>query len=120
MIKKLLVSLLILCMAFSAAACSPSITGSSPSATGLKPETEAAATPTPEPTPVPTVIEQENPFEWLEEYDRGAVKGYDNLNITGVDALGRVIKAAGAKNDKCSVGIFYNAALGFHDKSGIY
>ena len=96
--KKLLTCLLTLCMALSAAACSPGSTESSPSSTGLATETGAAATPTPEPTPEPTVIDQENPFEWLEEYDRGAVKGYDVLNITGVDALGRVINTAEAKN----------------------
>ena len=100
------------------AACSPQNAQSSPSSSSLTPSAQTA--PISGSTPAPTVIEQENPFEWLEEYDRGAVKGYDNLNITGVDALGRVIKAAGAKNGRCSVGIFYNAALGFHDKSGIY
>ena len=118
--KKLLTCLLTLCMALSAAACSPGGTESSPSSTGLAPETDAAATPTPEPTPEPTVIDQENPFEWLEEYDRGAVKGYDVLNITGVDALGRVINTAEAKNENYQVGMFYNAANGFATVDGIY
>lgn len=120
MMKKLLICLLALCMALSAAACSPDGTESSPSSTGLAPETDAAATPTPEPTPEPTVIDQENPFEWLEEYDRGAVKGYDVLNITGVDALGRVINTAEAKNENYQVGMFYNAANGFATVDGIY
>ena len=118
--KKLLICLLALIMLSSAAACSPEGTDISPSATGLAPQTEAAVTPTPEPTPTPTVIDQDNPFEWLEEYDRGAVKGYDNLNITGVDALGRVIDAAAAKNQDYSVGMFYNAANGFAKVEGIY
>ncbi len=118
--KKLLTCLLTLCMALSAAACSPGGTESSPSSTGLAPETGAAATPTPEPTPEPTVIDQENPFEWLEEYDRGAVKGYDVLNITGVDSLGRVINTAAAKDESKSVGIFYTAGMGFSKVDGIY
>ena len=118
--KKLLTCLLTLCMALSAAACSPGGTESSPSSTGLAPETDAAATPTPEPTPEPTVIDQENPFEWLEEYDRGAVKGYDVLNITGVDSLGRVINTAAAKDESKSVGIFYTAGMGFSKVDGIY
>ena len=118
--KKLLTCLLTLCMALSAAACSPGSTESSPSSTGLAPETGAAATPTPEPTPEPTVIDQENPFEWLEEYDRGAVKGYDVLNITGVDSLGRVINTAAAKDESKSVGIFYTAGMGFSKVDGIY
>ena len=120
MMKKLLICLLALCMALSAAACSPDGTESSPSSTGLAPETGAAATPTPEPTPEPTVIDQENPFEWLEEYDRGAVKGYDVLNITGVDSLGRVINTAAAKDESKSVGIFYTAGMGFSKVDGIY
>ena len=120
MMKKLLICLLALCMALSAAACSPDGTESSPSSTGLAPETDAAATPTPEPTPEPTVIDQENPFEWLEEYDRGAVKGYDVLNITGVDSLGRVINTAAAKDESKSVGIFYTAGMGFSKVDGIY
>ena len=45
MMKKLLICLLALCMALSAAACSPDGTESSPSSTGLAPETDAAATP---------------------------------------------------------------------------
>ena len=118
--KKLLVYLLALCTLGTTAACSPGGAKNSPSATGLEPQTGAALPPAPEPTPTPTVIDQDNPFEWLEEYDRGAVKGYDNLNITGVDALGRIIKAAGAKDEKKSVGIFYTAAMGFHNNKGIY
>ena len=118
--KKLLVYLLALCTLGTTAACSPGGAKNSPSATGLEPQTGAALPPAPEPTPAPTVIDQDNPFEWLEEYDRGAVKGYDNLNITGVDALGRIIKAAGAKDEKKSVGIFYTAAMGFHNNKGIY
>ena len=98
--KKLLVYLLALRTLGTTAACSPGGAKNSPSATGLEPQTGAALPPAPEPTPTPTVIDQDNPFEWLEEYDRGAVKGYDNLNITGVDALGRIIKAAGAKDEK--------------------
>ena len=118
--KKLLICLLALIMLSSAAACSPEGTDISPSATGLEPQPGAALPPAPEPTPTPTVIDQDNPFEWREEYDRGAVKGYDNLNITGVDALGRVIDAAAAKNQDYSVGMFYNAANGFAKVEGIY
>ncbi len=100
------------------AACSPQNAQSSPSSSSLTPSAQTA--PTSGSTPAPTVIEQKNPFEWLEEYDRGAVKGYDNLNITGVDALGRVIEAAQAKNEDYQVGLFYNAANGFAKVDGIY
>ena len=54
------------------AACSPQNAQSSPSSSSLTPSAQTA--PTSGSTPAPTVIEQENPFEWLEEYDRGAVK----------------------------------------------
>ena len=120
MFKKLMICLLTLCLTGSFAACTPGEIQSSPSSTGLSPEATLTPAPTPEPTPKPTVIDQENPHEWLEEYDRGAVKGYDNLSITGIDSLGRVIKTSASELSDKSVGMFYSAGMGFAKLDGIY
>ncbi|HJA69558.1 MAG TPA: hypothetical protein H9664_06010, partial [Firmicutes bacterium] len=101
MAKKAVFFIAVLYIVICCASCTPQSVRTSSSPT----ETAAA----PESSPMQTVIDQENPFEWLEEYDRGAVKGYDVLNITGVDALGRVINTAEARDDSKTVGIFYNA-----------
>ena len=120
MARKIQLLSAVLCVIACCASCGGPNALPSPTSAGLTPSNQADASLPPQNTPAPTVIQQDNPFEWLEEYDRGAVKGYDNLNITGVDALGRIIKAAGAEDEGKSAGIFYNAALGFHDNSGIY
>lgn len=109
------VAAVLLCiLLLSAAACAPTTLETTPGITG-QPSGSAEVPVTPEP-----VIEQENPYEWLDEYDAGKEKGYANLAMVGVDDYGRVVAPATAERGDKAVGIFYTCSYGSHNLDGIY
>lgn len=68
----------------------------------------------------PDIIEQDNPYEWIEANDKYNDAGYNNLNMVSVDEYGRVSLTAVDDKDDKEVGMFYHVAQGFHYTRGIY
>ena len=100
----------------SAAACTPTTLETTPGTT----DQPSSGSPTEVPVTQEPVIEQENPYEWLDEYDAGKEKGYANLAMVGVDDYGRVVAPATAEKEDKAVGIFYLLLYGTFPPEKIY
>lgn len=67
-----------------------------------------------------TIIDQDNPYEWIDANDSYADKGYDNFDMVSVDEFGRVSLTAGDDKDDKEIGVFYHLSQGFFKIRGIY